>query len=189
MQQQQQQQQLQMNQPGQTAMGSQQPTQGSSPVPTTQTSYAGSMGPPGQRQPPIQVSGTPTSQAAPPTPPQQKPAPQPAGNAAPTPPSMQVMINLQKKQNMMTPVSKPSGLDPLLLLSERENRVGARIAQRIGELEEMSAVMSDELQVQAMIELRALRLINFQRQVSTQSKFPSLIARVHWYVIFEYRVN
>ena len=77
---------------------------------------------------------------------------------------MQVMLSMQQKQNRMTPLSKPAGLDPLLLLSERENRVASRMTQRISELEDMSATMSDDLQVQAMIELRALRLINFQRQ-------------------------
>ena len=46
-------------------------------------------------------------------------------------------------------------------------RVAARIALRIKELQNMPAVMPEELQVKAQIELRALRLLNFQRQVYT----------------------
>ena len=45
-------------------------------------------------------------------------------------------------------------------------RVANRIAKRIEELETLPVVMADDLKTSAMIELRALRLLNFQRQVN-----------------------
>jgi len=47
-----------------------------------------------------------------------------------------------------------------------ECRVANRIAKRIEELESLPVVMADDLKTSAMIELRALRLLNFQRQVN-----------------------
>ena len=44
-------------------------------------------------------------------------------------------------------------------------RVATRIALRIKELQNLPAVMNEELKTKAMMELRALRLLNFQRQV------------------------
>ncbi|XP_046992487.1 ATP-dependent helicase brm-like [Schistocerca americana] len=71
-------------------------------------------------------------------------------------------------QNRVTPVSKPVGIDPLVLLNERENRLAARIAHRIEELNNLPAVMPDDLRVKAEIELRALRLLNFQRSLRSE---------------------
>lgn len=45
------------------------------------------------------------------------------------------------------------------------DRIANRIAYRIEELENLPVVMSDDLKVKALIELRALRLLNFQKQV------------------------
>ena len=44
-------------------------------------------------------------------------------------------------------------------------RIAARVSERIKELSKMPATMAEDMRMQAMIELRALRLINFQRQV------------------------
>ena len=44
-------------------------------------------------------------------------------------------------------------------------RVAARIGQRLQELENMPTVMPEDLRTKAMIEMRALRLLNFQRQL------------------------
>jgi hypothetical protein len=43
--------------------------------------------------------------------------------------------------------------------------VTSRISLRIQELQTLPVVMSEDLKTKAMIELRALRLLNFQRQV------------------------
>ncbi|XP_021942672.1 ATP-dependent helicase brm [Zootermopsis nevadensis] len=71
----------------------------------------------------------------------------------------------QQKQNRVTSLCKPLGLDPLLILQERENRVAARIAQRIEQLSNLPITIPEDLRVQAQIELRALRVLNFQRQL------------------------
>lgn len=41
----------------------------------------------------------------------------------PPPPSVQAMMTMQQKQNRLAPVAKPTGLDPIELLNERENRL------------------------------------------------------------------
>ncbi|XP_025109979.1 probable global transcription activator SNF2L2 [Pomacea canaliculata] len=84
------------------------------------------------------------------------------------PPSVQAMMAMQQKQNRIAPVAKPQGLDPIAVLGERENRIAARISQRIKELTSMPATMADDMRTQAMIELRALRLLNFQRQLRAE---------------------
>lgn len=45
------------------------------------------------------------------------------------------------------------------------NRVAARIAHRIDELSNLPTTMSEDLRMKAEIELRALRVLNFQRQL------------------------
>ena len=46
-------------------------------------------------------------------------------------------------------------------------RIQARIVQRIKELEGLPGNLPDDLRLKAMIELRALRLLNVQKQVRT----------------------
>ncbi|KAL1500937.1 hypothetical protein ABEB36_006353 [Hypothenemus hampei] len=69
------------------------------------------------------------------------------------------------KQCKVTTMPKPCGIDPILLLQERENRVVARIAARIEQVSNLPANISDKLKLHAQIELRALRCLNFQRQL------------------------
>ena len=45
-------------------------------------------------------------------------------------------------------------------------RIAARIAHRIKELTNMPTTMPEDMKVKGMIELKALRLLNFQRSVS-----------------------
>lgn len=72
------------------------------------------------------------------------------------------------KQNRITTLPKPCGIDPIVLLQERENRVAARIAARIEQVSNLPTDMSDKLRIQAQIELRALRCLNFQRQLRSE---------------------
>ncbi|XP_052257298.1 probable global transcription activator SNF2L2 isoform X2 [Dreissena polymorpha] len=95
------------------------------------------------------------------TPPQQKMGP--AAAVATT--SSQAMMTMQSRQNRIAPVTKPVGLDPIELLNERENRIAARISSRIKELQGIPATLSDDMKTKATVELRALRLLNFQRQL------------------------
>jgi hypothetical protein len=48
-------------------------------------------------------------------------------------------------------------------------RLAARIAHRIEELNNLPTVMAEDLKIKAQIELRALRLLNFQRQLRTEA--------------------
>lgn len=131
------------------------PQQGApSPRPPTgpppPNSPAGSMIPPGGPQGPMQ--GT--------------PAVRPPGPAAQQ--QLATQAQTQQKQNRVTSVPRPLGLDPLLILQERENRVAARIAHRIEELSNLPTTMSEDLRIKAQIELRALRVLNFQRQLRSE---------------------
>jgi len=49
------------------------------------------------------------------------------------------------------------------------SRLQARIAHRIQELEHLPGSLAGDLRTKANIELKALRLLNFQRQVSPAS--------------------
>ena len=52
------------------------------------------------------------------------------------------------------------------------DRLAARIAHRIEELNNLPTVMAEDLKIKAQIELRALRLLNFQRQLRTEASIP-----------------
>ncbi|MEQ2209200.1 hypothetical protein XENOCAPTIV_026521 [Xenoophorus captivus] len=92
---------------------------------------------------------------APPQAPAGLSGPVPGGSAATHPPGQQVspMPQMQQKQNRITPIQKPQGLDP------------ARIAHRIQELESLPGSLPPDLRTKATVELKALRLLNFQRQL------------------------
>nr|CAH8868762.1 unnamed protein product [Trichobilharzia regenti] len=68
-------------------------------------------------------------------------------------------------RSRLTPIQRPQGLDPVELLKEREQRIQSRIAQRIRELNNLTIFATSEQRVSLLIELRALRLLNFQRQL------------------------
>ncbi|XP_019754078.1 ATP-dependent helicase brm [Dendroctonus ponderosae] len=72
------------------------------------------------------------------------------------------------KQSRITTMPKPCGIDPIVLLQERENRVAARIAARIEQVSNLPSDISEKLRLQAQIELRALRCLNFQRQLRSE---------------------
>lgn len=75
------------------------------------------------------------------------------------------LVPLHQKQSRITPIQKPRGLDPVEILQEREYRLQARIAHRIQELENLPGSLAGDLRTKATIELKALRLLNFQRQL------------------------
>uniref|UniRef100_A0A1A7YC17 Nucleolin n=1 Tax=Iconisemion striatum TaxID=60296 RepID=A0A1A7YC17_9TELE len=124
--------------------------------------------------------------AAPSNAPQKLIPPQPTGRPSPAPPSVPPaaspvmppqtqspgqpaqpppIMPYHAKQNRITPVQKPCGLDPVEILQEREYRLQARIAHRIAELENLPGSLAGDLRTKATIELKALRLLNFQRQL------------------------
>lgn len=69
--------------------------------------------------------------------------------------------------NKITPIQKPTGLDPAEMLKERENYIQQKVRYRIGELERLpfAKINDEEIKLKIMIELRALRLLDFQKQV------------------------
>ncbi|XP_048506036.1 ATP-dependent helicase brm isoform X2 [Athalia rosae] len=98
------------------------------------------------------------------------PAVGPVGTPRPgaPPPQQQQPQQPGAKTNRVTSIAKPAGLDPLLILQERENRVAARISLRMEQLSSLPTNMPEDLRVQAQIELRALRVLNFQRQLRSE---------------------
>ncbi|XP_028569071.2 SWI/SNF-related matrix-associated actin-dependent regulator of chromatin subfamily A member 2 isoform X2 [Podarcis muralis] len=119
-----------------------------------------------------------------PSTPQKLPVPSPSGRPSPAPAPAQPaavmpgpsvpppaagqpspIVQLQQKQNRISPIQKPQGLDPVEILQEREYRLQARIAHRIQELENLPGSLPPDLRTKATVELKALRLLNFQRQL------------------------
>ena len=72
------------------------------------------------------------------------------------------------KPNRVTPIQKPAGIDPVTILQERENRLAGRIAHRIDELTNLPMNVAEDVKTKAEIELRALRLLNFQRSLRAE---------------------
>uniref|UniRef100_A0A668A1I6 SWI/SNF related BAF chromatin remodeling complex subunit ATPase 4a n=1 Tax=Myripristis murdjan TaxID=586833 RepID=A0A668A1I6_9TELE len=130
-------------------------------------------GPPTNGPPKSWPEGPMVNAAAPSSAPQKLIPPQPTGRPSPAPPSTQSPgqpaqpppMMLHQKQNRITPIQKPRGLDPVEILQEREYRLQARIAHRIQELENLPGSLAGDLRTKANIELKALRLLNFQRQL------------------------
>ncbi|KAF8792571.1 transcription activator BRG1-like [Argiope bruennichi] len=129
------------------------------------------MPPPQQQQapptqvPPPQQQPISAPQSAPPMPlqgPQARPQGPPNAQGVHLPSMMQLQ---QQKQNRITPVAKPQGLDPLEIIKERENRLVQRVALRIQELSSLPGDLSEDIRVKVMSELIGLRLLNFQRQL------------------------
>lgn len=50
-------------------------------------------------------------------------------------------------------------------------RIAARIAHRMEILSNLPATISDDLRLQAQIELRALRVLNFQKQLRSEVSY------------------
>merc|ERR1719509_252131 len=140
------------------------PTSGSPTPPPTSTTPAA---PPNTQAPssatiPPTTSTTTGSSPAPPAAPAQAAPPkgQPAGTSS--------SGATQSKPNRVTPIAKPAGIDPVTILNERENRLATRIAHRIDELTNVPVSMAEDVKTKAEIELRALRLLNFQRSLRAE---------------------
>lgn len=140
---------------------------------------------PGAMAPPVvRSSGVPQGRGVPPQGPFQgppQPGPVTGGPPAgaqpgtpghvPQPQQAQAPVPQPQKQNRVTAMPRPIGLDPLLILQERENRVAARISHRMEELSNLPTTMSEDLRIKAEIELRALRVLNFQRQLRSEVQY------------------
>ncbi|XP_035698994.1 transcription activator BRG1-like isoform X1 [Branchiostoma floridae] len=144
------------------------PMQGGAPVP-----------PPGGAVPNVGPWGpkgpmTPQQQPMKMQPPPQQRQPVPGQGGAPQQPSpgsqashVPTVMQLPPRQSRLAPMGKPQGVDPVEILNEREHRIQQRISHRIQDLSNLPGNMSEDLQLQATIELKALRLLNFQKQLRT----------------------
>uniref|UniRef100_A0A915ETT0 Uncharacterized protein n=1 Tax=Ditylenchus dipsaci TaxID=166011 RepID=A0A915ETT0_9BILA len=79
-----------------------------------------------------------------------------------------LLIHQQRATTRSTSLPTPLGIDPHTILKERENRIQNRIGLRIQELNEVPLNIPQNLRIKAEIELRALRLLNFQTQVRNE---------------------
>eukprot|EP00096_Caligus_rogercresseyi_P008161 TRINITY_DN2655_c1_g3_i1.p1 TRINITY_DN2655_c1_g3~~TRINITY_DN2655_c1_g3_i1.p1 ORF type:complete len:1292 (-),score=611.11 TRINITY_DN2655_c1_g3_i1:163-4038(-) len=70
---------------------------------------------------------------------------------------------LSTSSNQFPGVISSPGLDPGTLSAERENRLSSRVAHRMNELSGLPLDMAEDIRLRAEIELRSLRLLNFQR--------------------------
>ena len=83
--------------------------------------------------------------------------------------STNVASTVRPNNLRLTPVQKPAGLDVQEILVERDLRIQHNIVVRINELESLlPTLLHDDLKMRAMIELKALNLLNFQRQLRTE---------------------
>ncbi|KAI8508957.1 Transcription activator BRG1 [Branchiostoma belcheri] len=144
------------------------PMQGGAPVPPPGGAVpnAGPWGPKGPMTPQQQpMKMQPPPQQRPPVPGQgsapQQPSPGSQASHVPT------VMQLPPRQSRLAPMGKPQGVDPVEILNEREHRIQQRISHRIQDLSNLPGNMSEDLQLQATIELKALRLLNFQKQLRT----------------------
>ncbi|CAB3380991.1 Hypothetical predicted protein [Cloeon dipterum] len=129
----------------------------------------GSQSPSGAPQPqqPPTPQGPPVSQSQPSP---ESGTPQQPGPTGPPMPlgQPQQQQPQQKSQVRVTTLAKPNGIDPIAMLSERENRVAASIAFRIEELTQIAPTLPEDLKIKAQIELRALKVLNIQRQLRAE---------------------
>src|SRR5690606_38534444 len=89
-----------------------------------------------------------------------------------------IAMRQQQQVNKITPVQKPTGLDPHELLRERENFISQQIRSRISQLELISPfldkhkrenpALEEPLKLKINIELKALRLLDFQKQLRSE---------------------
>ncbi|RWS06402.1 Transcription activator BRG1-like protein [Dinothrombium tinctorium] len=144
------------------------PQMNSQPTPPLMNSAQPIMQPPQSQAPPPSISNQqPTMNGLAPSAPTPAMTPAQGPQGKPQVPAYQSMMQQlqQSKNNRITPIAKPCGLDPIEIIKERENKIAQRIAYRIEELENLPANLPDDLRMKAMIELRALRLVDFQRQL------------------------
>lgn len=79
------------------------------------------------------------------------------------------MANHRGARSLLIPTLLPKGLDPFTLRDERNRIIGARIANRVRELEILPSLLSNEglssTKIKALIELKSLNLLNRQKSL------------------------
>ena len=107
---------------------------------------------------PVQMNGT---------------SPYPTGTPT-VPPTIENTVNSSSSPVRMnnvrvTSITKPIGIDIQEVISERDNRIQTNVSVRIHELEKcLQNITQEHLRTRVMIELKALKLLNFQRQIRSE---------------------
>ena len=116
-------------------------------------------GNPGPRYyPPVQMNGTSSYPTA-------TPAVPPSSENVTNSSSSPVRMNNVR----VTSITKPTGIDVQEVINERDNRIQTNISIRIQQLEKcLQNLTQEHLRTRIMIELKALKLLNFQRQVRSE---------------------
>merc|ERR550534_3600818 len=144
------------------------PRPGQGPPPPAEGRSSGTPPPAGGPAPPPATAAP--GAPVPPTSNSSAPAPAAGAPGAPVRPAMPPGSGAPSgaKPNRVTPIQKPAGIDPVTILQERENRLAGRIAHRIDELSNLPMNVAEDVKTKAEIELRALRLLNFQRSLRAE---------------------
>ncbi|UJR27769.1 hypothetical protein I4U23_009041 [Adineta vaga] len=77
----------------------------------------------------------------------------------------QWLIQRNEEKSILHVQQDGNQFNPLYIQKERDKRAFNRISDRIYELESMPANMSSELRTRALIELKSLKLLQFQKQI------------------------
>jgi ATP-dependent helicase STH1/SNF2 len=72
---------------------------------------------------------------------------------------------LSVQQRILMPSAFPMAIDPKTLQEERERFLRARVDHRIRELSELGPNLENEEKIQALIELKSLKLLDKQQQM------------------------
>lgn len=110
--------------------------------------------------------------------------------------NLDAAVHASRQQRLLIPSISPVGIDPYALAQERDNRLKARVKYRIEELDHLpSNIASEPLdasgglldqenkapvpppsgpKLKALIELKALRLLERQKKVQTSQMFENL---------------
>uniref|UniRef100_A0A1I7UCT2 ATP-dependent helicase brm n=1 Tax=Caenorhabditis tropicalis TaxID=1561998 RepID=A0A1I7UCT2_9PELO len=92
-----------------------------------------------------------------------------AENGEKIPYDLMKIFNLhQNRCNRLTTITVPSGIDPVEMLKQRENMIQNRIGLRMKLLNNLPADIPEHMKLKAEIELRALRMVNYQAQVRSE---------------------
>jgi len=97
--------------------------------------------------------------------------------------SLPAVLQIFQQRNRITPVTKPTGIDPMELMRERENRIMNRLGLRIKELDSAMVTVDPKLRTQLEINMRSLRLLNYQKQVFLSERFI-IYCEPNWFFSF-----
>merc|ERR1712168_1377971 len=68
-------------------------------------------------------------------------------------------------KSRVAPISKPVGIDPVEIMKGREYKIQSSIVNRIHAIQNLPNFISEDMRMQALIELKSLRLLQFQKQL------------------------